>query len=99
DKGSSNGTWLNGERVKRARLRHLDVITLGRFAELVFGGRETEVPDQAAAPPSSGMMVQLPWPDGPSAGETVTLPHGEIVIGRAETCGLVVDSDAVSRMH
>jgi pSer/pThr/pTyr-binding forkhead associated (FHA) protein len=90
---------LNGERVKRARVRHLDVITLGRFAELVFVARETALPDTAAALAPAGMVVQLQWLDGPSAGETVTLPHGEIVIGRAETCGLVVDSDAVSRMH
>ena len=99
DKGSSNGTWVNGERVKRARLRHLDVITLGRFAELVFVARETELPEKAAAPAATGLVAQLQWLDGPSAGETVNLPHGEIVIGRAETCGVVVESDAVSRMH
>ena len=101
DKGSSNGTWVNGERIKRARLRHLDVITLGRFAEMVFVARETEVPVKGAAvpAPAAAMTAQLEWLDGPFAGQTVNLPHGEIVIGRAETCGLVVDSDAVSRMH
>ena len=101
DKGSSNGTWVNGERVKRARLRHLDVITLGRFAELVFVARETEVAAKGAPvpAPAAAMTAQLQWLDGPLAGQTINLPHGEIVIGRAETCGLVVDSDAVSRMH
>jgi pSer/pThr/pTyr-binding forkhead associated (FHA) protein len=101
DKGSSNGTWVNGERVKRARLRHLDVITLGRFAELVFVARETDVAAKGAPfpAPAAAMTAQLQWLDGPLAGQTINLPHGEIVIGRAETCGLVVDSDAVSRMH
>lgn len=29
DEGSRNGTWLNGERVDRARLRNGDTIVLG----------------------------------------------------------------------
>ena len=52
-----------------------------------------------ARPSRAAMAAQLQWLDGPFAGQTINLPHGEIVIGRAETCGLVVDSDAVSRMH
>src|SRR5688572_24497488 len=42
DIGSRNGTLLNGERVTRAKLRHLDVITLGRFADVVFMVEGTE---------------------------------------------------------
>lgn len=47
DAGSRNGTWVNGERVTRARLHHLDVVTLGRFADLVF--LERVVSEQRAA--------------------------------------------------
>ena len=35
DAGSTNGTFLNGLRVARERLRHLDVITLGRDVDLI----------------------------------------------------------------
>jgi pSer/pThr/pTyr-binding forkhead associated (FHA) protein len=40
DTDSRNGTWVNGERISRTRLRHLDVITLGKDVELVFMQRE-----------------------------------------------------------
>src|SRR5207247_4463123 len=36
DLKSTNGTFLNGQAVTRERLRHLDVITLGRELDLVF---------------------------------------------------------------
>ena len=55
DLGSSNGTWVNGERIwSSRRLRHGDEIRLGQ-TRLIFrdqlsaGGTETEVED---APPS-----------------------------------------------
>src|SRR5262249_40123539 len=35
DAGSTNGTFLNGQRVTRERLRHLDIITLGRDVDLI----------------------------------------------------------------
>jgi pSer/pThr/pTyr-binding forkhead associated (FHA) protein len=40
DTGSSDGTWLNGERITRARLDHLDVLTLGNV-DFVFLSRAT----------------------------------------------------------
>ena len=59
DSGSKNGTWLNGERITRARLRHLDVITLGRFAEVIFVERATEVPEPVPAPVEEGLRARL----------------------------------------
>src|SRR6188768_1094799 len=35
DAGSTNGTFVNGQRVSRERLHHLDVITLGRDVDLI----------------------------------------------------------------
>src|SRR5258708_10547719 len=35
DAGSTNGTFLNGQRITRERLDHLDVITLGRDVDLI----------------------------------------------------------------
>ena len=45
DLGSGGGTFINGERVERSRLHHLDVITLGREIDLVF--IERDAPDEA----------------------------------------------------
>ncbi len=97
DAGSKNGTWLNGVRVTRARLRHLDVITLGRFAEFIFVERAAEAP--AAEPAEQGLHARLEWLDGPDRGAIVDLPRGEAIIGRAESCGIVIDSAEVSRAH
>jgi pSer/pThr/pTyr-binding forkhead associated (FHA) protein len=99
DKGSKNGTWLNGERITRARLRHLDVVTLGRFAEVVFLERDADVPEPPPPPLEESLRAQLEWLDGPARGAMLDLPRGEIIIGRAESCGIVVESDSVSRAH
>jgi pSer/pThr/pTyr-binding forkhead associated (FHA) protein len=46
DMGSTNGTWVNGERTTRRALRHGDSIRIGRH-ELLFeqetGGMEQTV--------------------------------------------------------
>jgi len=98
DSNSRNGTWLNGERVTSPRrLRHLDVITLGRFADVVFVEREGAVPSIAAE--ESPLQVQIEWVDGPSRGTMIEIPLGESLIGRAESCAIVVDSSAASRAH
>lgn len=97
DANSRNGTWVNGARVKRARLRHLDVITLGRFAELVFVERASTEPDQRA--PAAKVRVRLEWLDGVRSGGAADVPAGETLMGRAESCAIVVDTPAVSRAH
>jgi pSer/pThr/pTyr-binding forkhead associated (FHA) protein len=98
DANSRNGTWLNGERVTRARLRHLDVITLGRFAELVFVERTTGETVMAPAPPAE-MRVRIEWTEGPTRGQAIDIARGETLIGRADSCAIVVDSPAISRAH
>ena len=97
DANSRNGTWVNGERVQRARLRHLDVITLGRFAELVFVERETGETVLPVMPVD--FRVQIEWTEGPARGTVIEIPRGETLIGRAESCGIVIDSPAISRAH
>ena len=97
DVNSRNGTWLNGERVKRARLRHLDVITLGKFAEFVFVEREGA--EATAAPTNAQARVRIEWLDGERRGTVLDIPAGETLIGRAESCAIVVNTPAISRAH
>ena len=40
DTGSTNGTFLGGTRVRKDRLRHLDVVTVGRTVALIFVSAE-----------------------------------------------------------
>jgi pSer/pThr/pTyr-binding forkhead associated (FHA) protein len=95
DVNSKNGTWVNGERTtKRQKLNHLDVITLGRFAEMVFLIREAEPATVRAA-----LRARIEWLNGPSAGTFVDISQGETILGRADSCGIIVDDGAISRAH
>lgn len=97
DAGSPAGTFVNGRRVKRERLRHLDVVSLGG-TDLVFllrHGAATveEKPVQAIL---SARLLAL---DGPEPGSARDVPRGTLTVGRATACNLVLDSAAVSKMH
>ena len=95
DLKSTNGTFLNGQAVTRNRLRHLDVITLGKQADLVFVMRAAE-----AAPPQKVLAIVRAAlvPEEPEAAPYEIAP-GEITIGRAPSNNLVVDEGAVSKVH
>jgi pSer/pThr/pTyr-binding forkhead associated (FHA) protein len=95
DAGSRNGTSLNGKRVTRSVLQHLDVITLAGLVELVFLDPERRPVGTPAATP----RVTLEWLDGPDAGRTQPVPEGETVFGRGSDCSVVVNVSAVSRAH
>ena len=98
DLGSANGTRLNGQVVKRERLEHLDVITLGPGAELIVDTRRTDaaiVTTKMARPAS----IALEAIDGPQPGSKIEIRPGEMSIGRAAPANLVVESAAVSKMH
>jgi pSer/pThr/pTyr-binding forkhead associated (FHA) protein len=97
DTKSTNGTFVNGLGVApstRERLRHLDVIGLGREVELLFlvRGRKAEgvtrrgIVRAALVPAESG---DVPY----------ELPVGESALGRSPANNLVVDAGSVSKMH
>ncbi len=66
DLGSSNGTFLNGRRlIRKQRLAHLDVVTLGRYADLIFVRRQVPT---ARATRSGIRSAWLEALDGPEAG-------------------------------
>jgi pSer/pThr/pTyr-binding forkhead associated (FHA) protein len=58
DSGSANGTWLNGRKVERERLRDQDQITIGKFTlsvGLAADRRDAPAPAATPARPSAVM--------------------------------------------
>jgi pSer/pThr/pTyr-binding forkhead associated (FHA) protein len=91
DLQSTNGTFLNGQRTRRARLRHLDVITLGRAVDLLFLLR-----DPGAA---SGMRRGIVRAGLLGEAGRYEVAVGEATLGRSPACNLVIDNEAVSKRH
>jgi len=99
DAGSTNGTFLSGIRIQKDRLRHLDVVTLGRSVDLIFVVHDDEPSAAAPARPCGIFSATLEPLDGPDAGTPIDVPKGEITLGRADSNNVVVDSRAVSKVH
>ena len=97
DLKSTNGTFVNGLDVAREgkeRLRHLDVITLGRAVDLLFLVRDAA----SGAVTRKGIVEAVLVPeDGEAAPYQVGV--GEITIGRSPANNIVIDSSAVSKLH
>lgn len=103
DAGSTNGTFLGGVRIRKDRIRHLDVVTLGRAVDLIFVRRAgaagvAAVPGAAASPPRVAAAALEPL-DGPGGGAPTEIPKGEITLGRAVSNNIVIASRAVSKVH
>jgi pSer/pThr/pTyr-binding forkhead associated (FHA) protein len=93
DLRSTNGTFLNGQAVARERLRHLDVITLGKEVDLVFLVRTVETPSTRP-----GILRAALVPESGDSAAVVIAP-GEITLGRSTSCNVALDSGAVSKVH
>jgi pSer/pThr/pTyr-binding forkhead associated (FHA) protein len=94
DMKSTNGTYLNGQGISREKLYHLDVIGLGRKADLVFVLRA-----EGAAPlKKTGVVRAALVPDGAEA-QAHEVPVGEVILGRSSASNIVVESTAVSKLH
>lgn len=97
DAGSSNGTFLNGVRVtRRERLRHLDVVALGRYTDLIFVRKTGETPRTTRNGIKAASLEAL---DGAEAGTRWPIPRGSVTIGRAPSNNVVSDSQLVSKIH
>jgi pSer/pThr/pTyr-binding forkhead associated (FHA) protein len=94
DLRSTNGTFVNGHPVSREKLRHLDVVTLGKGVELVF------LTSEAAAPPPPrlaivrAVLVEL---GGDATAHEIAV--GEVTLGRSPSCNVVSDFGDVSKVH
>ena len=94
DLKSTNGTFVNGEKVMREKLQHLDVISLGRSADLVFLLRSID----AAAPPTRTGVVRAALVEAED-GTVYEIAVGEFTLGRSSACNVVANENAVSKVH
>ncbi len=93
DLGSTNGTFLNGQAVRRERLRHLDVVTLGRKVDLVFVLRGEELQPVRRKGVVRAALVEA------EGDERHDVPTGEVTLGRSTACNVIVAGGAVSSLH
>jgi pSer/pThr/pTyr-binding forkhead associated (FHA) protein len=91
DLGSTNGTFVNGERVEREPLRHLDVVSLGRRTELVF-----VLPGDAR--PAASRIARATLTRARD-GLLVELAAGETMLGRAAECAAPALDEGVADLH
>ncbi|HEV8253636.1 MAG TPA: FHA domain-containing protein [Vicinamibacteria bacterium] len=94
DLKSTNGTFLNGTQVTRERLRHLDVVTLGRKVDLIFVIRD----ERAAPAVREGILRAILIPEDADS-TPYEIPVGETSLGRSPTANVATESGAVSKMH
>jgi pSer/pThr/pTyr-binding forkhead associated (FHA) protein len=97
DLKSTNGTFVNGVDVAREgkeRLRHLDVVTLGRAVDLLFLVRDAPT---GTITRTGILKAQLVPEDGESVPYEIGM--GEVTMGRSTASNIVLDSSAVSKLH
>jgi pSer/pThr/pTyr-binding forkhead associated (FHA) protein len=94
DLRSTNGTFVNGHPVSREKLRHLDVVTLGKGVELVF------LTSEAAAPPAPRLaIVRAHLVEQGEDGTAHEIAVGEVTLGRSPSCNVVAEAGDVSKVH
>lgn len=93
DLGSTNGTFLNGQAVRRERLRHLDVVTLGRKVDLVFVLRSDDLRPVRRKGIVRAELVEA------EGDERHPVPAGEVTLGRSTACNVIVAGGVVSSLH
>ena len=98
DLNSTNGTFVNGQRITQHLLREGDRICVGT-TEIVF--RAKEVPAGRPAPSVAPMAGEayLSAKSGPYAGTRLRLKGPVTALGRDPSCDIVLADDKVSRHH
>jgi pSer/pThr/pTyr-binding forkhead associated (FHA) protein len=94
DLGSSNGTFLNGTRVKRFPIRHLDILSVGPEVDLIFLESGAAVPLVVRTAP---LRATITWTEGSLAGSVEEVPADRgLILGRGGNTQL---AGAISRRH
>ena len=97
DTESKGGTFVNGEQAEGSvRLYHGDVITIGGVSYTFIAphaGREDDVQKPLVNSAVRGALVNL------ATNFEYAIEGGSITIGRSESCDVVIEDMAVSRLH
>jgi pSer/pThr/pTyr-binding forkhead associated (FHA) protein len=113
DKGSYNGTKVNGDRITGRRfLKENDQIALGDYRIFLKIDKEKEAKAQAqsqAQPEKSAPAQEAPKPannrprlcliSGPLAGKMFQLQQDEILLGRTDENDIILTHPSISRNH
>lgn len=102
DLESSNGTFVNGERVTTAVVRHGDRLRIGKIELRVYAGSgRTSTRSQSSSvkglTPRSTVPLFLLLPEG--GGAHVALSAGPLTIGRKAPAQIILDDPSVSSQH
>ncbi len=102
DLGSTNGTFVNGQRVQQAFLRPGDRIRVGA-TELQLGGPAPRRPPGPSAPVVGLAHSAPPATPGPAwleiGGERYPVPASGGEVGRDPRCAIVLNDPTVSARH
>jgi pSer/pThr/pTyr-binding forkhead associated (FHA) protein len=97
DLESTNGTWIDGERISSKLLRNGDVMKLGA-TEITFEDSNARVSEEAARVTSEAKRPRLLIKRGEGSIEDFRLPS-EAIIGRGLTSDVRFDNSTVSQRH
>ena len=86
DLGSTNGTFLNGERVKKSPLQHNDVIAIGnhelRYVDKAVQDFASTVILQQESDREAAQRAELKILNGPRAGESMPITKERTALGK-----------------
>jgi pSer/pThr/pTyr-binding forkhead associated (FHA) protein/tetratricopeptide (TPR) repeat protein len=101
DLGSANGVVVNGTLITAATAAPPGThILICGFNITVHDAQGSAKPAAGAANvKASAQSFVLEAANGPTAGQSVTLPQGQTVAGRTADCGLPLDDPSISRRH
>jgi pSer/pThr/pTyr-binding forkhead associated (FHA) protein len=107
DLGSSNGSYVNGVKVKRTELMDKDVITLGKHKLFFYDQRVAAEPPRRTAMLDADrtMLVtptlvgQITVTKGRQKGQTFSLDQPSMILGKGPECQIQLNDWFVSRQH
>lgn len=110
DTQSTNGTFVNGQRIRQCALRPGELIELGdsvtlRYEQVLTGDltagklKTPTEPIKRAAPPASAFGHYLVLSRGAEVGAVFLLTTPLVTVGREPANDIVINEDAVSRYH
>src|SRR5437762_2137680 len=93
DHGSSNGTYVNGVKIKRTELMDKDVITLGKHKLFFYDQRASEPVRSPVLEDGDRTMLVTPTmigllavTKGRQKGQTFTLDKSAVILGKGSDC-------------